>query len=247
MLSEWDEVLRLGLALVLGTAIGVERERGDRAAGMRTHALVCLGAALITVISAYGFTTFYGYSAVRMDPGRIAAQIVSGIGFLGAGTIIFRKEAVRGLTTAAGLWVVAGIGMAAGAGMYLLAVAGTAGSLVILVVLKRLERHYFPHRQTLTLRLHPQDGQLAQIRAVFRKSDVRLRSLVLQVGSADEEELIGLECIPSRVGAIDCVVERLRAVPGLVSIEAGRGLTVDDLNNAGEGGWHDGERGDDDR
>jgi putative Mg2+ transporter-C (MgtC) family protein len=118
--GDWHVALRLGLAAILGGAIGVERELRDREAGIRTHLLVSLGSALFTLVSAYGFHEFLtsGDAVVRADPTRIAAQIVTGIGFLGAGAIIREGLSVRGLTTAATLWVVAAIGMACGAGWY---------------------------------------------------------------------------------------------------------------------------------
>jgi putative Mg2+ transporter-C (MgtC) family protein len=127
---DWPHVLlRLGVAAALGAAIGVERELRDREAGLRTHMLVALGAALFTVVSAFGFADVLGRSdpnaVARLDPSRIAAQVVSGIGFLGAGAIIRQGFSVRGLTTAASLWIVAAIGMAAGAGMYAAAAIGT--------------------------------------------------------------------------------------------------------------------------
>jgi putative Mg2+ transporter-C (MgtC) family protein len=125
----WDEsLLRLALAAALGGLIGVERELREREAGLRTHMLVALGSALFTIASAYGFHAFLasGQSVVRADPTRIAAQIVTGIGFLGAGAIIRQGLSIRGLTTAATLWVVAAIGLAAGAGYYSAAVFTTA-------------------------------------------------------------------------------------------------------------------------
>jgi putative Mg2+ transporter-C (MgtC) family protein len=126
-LGGWDALLRLAVASGLGAAIGVERELREREAGIRTHLLVSLGSCLFTIVSAYGFHEFLssGASVVRADPTRIAAQIVTGIGFLGAGAIIREGLSVRGLTTAASLWVVAAIGMASGAGYYWPAVAGT--------------------------------------------------------------------------------------------------------------------------
>src|SRR5205085_6095452 len=117
----WGEDLaRLLLAAALGGAIGFERELRDREAGLRTHLLVCLGSALFTIVSAYGFRDFLtsGDQVIRADPTRIAAQIVTGIGFLGSGVIIRQGLTVRGLTTAATLWVAAAIGIAAGAGYY---------------------------------------------------------------------------------------------------------------------------------
>ena len=126
-------VARLALGLVLGAMIGFERELHRQPAGFRTHSLVAVGAALFTIISAYGFT------GVAVDPTRIAAQIVSGIGFIGAGTILQHRGNVRGLTTAASLWSVAAIGMAAGAGMIVIAVIGTALILIVLALLDRVE------------------------------------------------------------------------------------------------------------
>ena len=128
-----DLALRLTVGLVLGAIIGLERELGRQPAGFRTHSLVSLGAALFTVVSAYGFT------GDLVDPTRIAAQIVSGIGFIGAGTILQYRGAIRGLTTAASLWSVAAIGTAAGAGLYVVAIVGTALILVVLAILDRIE------------------------------------------------------------------------------------------------------------
>jgi putative Mg2+ transporter-C (MgtC) family protein len=121
-----DALLRLFVAAVLGGAVGLERELRERQAGLRTHLVVCVGAALFTLVSAYGF------AGARVDPTRIAAQIVSGIGFLGAGAIIRQGLNVRGLTTAATLWLVAAIGMAAGAGWWEAALIATAGALLTL-------------------------------------------------------------------------------------------------------------------
>jgi len=124
---------RLALGLVLGALIGLERELHRQPAGFRTHSLVALGAALFTIISAYGF------AGPLVDPTRIAAQIVSGIGFIGAGTILQYRGNIRGLTTAASLWSVAAIGMAAGAGLLAMAAIGTALILVVLALLDRVE------------------------------------------------------------------------------------------------------------
>ena len=120
----WDDtLLRVAVAAALGGAIGLERELDEKAAGLRTHMLVSIGSALFTLVGAYGFA---GYASGSVDPSRIAAQIVTGIGFLGAGAIIRQGLAIRGLTTAATLWVVAAIGMACGAGYYWPALAVTA-------------------------------------------------------------------------------------------------------------------------
>jgi Uncharacterized membrane protein len=124
---------RLVIGLVLGALIGLEREFHRQPAGFRTHSLVALGAALFTIVSAYGF------AGSLVDPTRIAAQIVSGIGFIGAGTILQYRGNIRGLTTAASLWSVAAVGMAAGAGLLAMAAIGTALILVVLYLLDRVE------------------------------------------------------------------------------------------------------------
>jgi putative Mg2+ transporter-C (MgtC) family protein len=130
---ELELAARLVIALVLGAVIGLEREIDRQPAGFRTHALVSLGSAFFTIISAYGFAD------ATLDPSRIAAQIVSGIGFIGAGTILHQSGGIRGLTTAASLWSVAAVGMAAGAGLLLLAAIGTVLIVVVLSVLERVE------------------------------------------------------------------------------------------------------------
>jgi putative Mg2+ transporter-C (MgtC) family protein len=158
----WIEILiRVGLAAILGGAIGLEREIRDREAGLRTHMLVAVGSALFTLISAYAWTDF-NFSTpegVVFDPTRIAAQIVTGIGFLGAGAIIRQGLSVRGLTTAATLWVVAAIGMAVGTGYYAVAVGASVLVLVSLGPLRllsaRLMSHIRPEEAMLAINLAP--------------------------------------------------------------------------------------------
>lgn len=128
----WDFVWRLVLAALFGTIIGLDREYREKEAGFRTHFLVSLGSALMMIVSQYGFSEILTHDGVSLDPSRIAAQVVSGIGFIGAGTIIFNHQIVRGLTTAASLWATAGIGLTAGAGMSWLALAATILTFVAL-------------------------------------------------------------------------------------------------------------------
>ncbi|UPK73592.1 MgtC/SapB family protein [Nocardioidaceae bacterium SCSIO 66511] len=125
--GSWIQVADLAVAFVLSTVIGLEREVRAKAAGLRTHALVGIGAALFMVISKYGFADVVGDAGTNLDASRIAAQVVSGIGFIGGGIIFVRRDAVRGLTTAASIWVTAGVGMAAGAGMWVIAAVATIG------------------------------------------------------------------------------------------------------------------------
>lgn len=130
--------LRLVLALVVGAVIGLERERRGRPAGLRTFILVALGSCLFMLVSIY-IANVNG----RGDPGRIAAQVVTGIGFLGGGLLLRTGDTVRGLTTAAGIWAVAALGLAAGAGMYVITIVGTVLVLVVLAVLRQVETRYF--------------------------------------------------------------------------------------------------------
>ena len=138
MMLNIDFVIRLLVAGILGAIIGLDREYRAKEAGYRTHFLVSLGSALIMIVSQYGFQEIIKESSVTLDPSRVAAQVVSGIGFIGAGTIIFQKQIVRGLTTAAGIWATAGIGLAVGAGMYTIGIAAMVLTLIGLELLSYL-------------------------------------------------------------------------------------------------------------
>lgn len=145
-IADYEIALRLFLACIFGGVVGFERERNDSPAGFRTHILVCLGSALVMVLSMYGFNDF---NSINKDPARLAAQVVSGIGFLGAGTILRDKTSIKGLTTAASLWVVAAIGLAAGAGFYFSAFLVTA--LVFITLERSVEYFLFRNSQTLSV------------------------------------------------------------------------------------------------
>ena len=199
----WTMILRLGVAGMLGTLIGLEREYRAKEAGMRTHFLVALGSALIMIVSQYGF----GDKAA--DASRVAAQIVSGIGFIGAGTIMMQKQFVRGLTTAAGLWVAAGIGMAVGGGLYIIAVVATVFSLIGLEVFQHIFQRFQAKNIVLsfTTRRH---SDLVKITAVLNENGckvvncsvtrceeskhdkIRVKMLLLAHNRNDETELLKL-------------------------------------------------------
>lgn len=144
-----DFILRLVIAGILGAVIGLDREIRAKEAGFRTHFLVSLGSALIMIVSQYGFSEIATMQTVSFDPSRIAAQVVSGIGFIGAGTIIIQKKFVRGLTTAAGLWATAGIGLAVGAGMYWVGIAATLLTLIGLEFLSIIFKSFGLHTISL--------------------------------------------------------------------------------------------------
>ena len=211
-LAGWDALLRLVLACVLGGAVGFEREMRDREAGIRTHLLVSLGAALFTIVSAYGFHEFLagGGNIVRADPTRIAAQIVTGIGFLGAGAIIREGLSVRGLTTAATLWVVAALGMACGAGYYWPAAAATALTLLALwplriLAYKSIER-IKPEEKRLTVEVEreqsvaPLLAELEDVRQFDLRDEPDRRIVDLEVGEVDEALVARLSDLPYVIG-----------------------------------------------
>jgi putative Mg2+ transporter-C (MgtC) family protein len=175
----------LTVAGVLGGAVGAERELRERQAGLRTHLLVCVGSALFTIISAYGFHDFLvsGGALVRTDPTRIAAQIVSGIGFLGAGAIIRQGLSVRGLTTAATLWVAAAIGIACGAGYYSGAIIGTAITLIALWPLRILAHQIIeavrPEEHRMLVELDP-GTSVAELLSALEREQARVESIELE-------------------------------------------------------------------
>lgn len=155
--GQWALLAPLALSLVLATAVGLEREVSAKSAGLRTHALVGLGAAVFMLVSKYGFDDLLSTNHVALDPSRVAAQIVSGIGFIGGGLIFVRQDVVRGLTTAATVWLAAAVGMACGAGLPVLAVAGTAGHFVVARGYRVLAR-LATRDQAKTIRLEYLDG-----------------------------------------------------------------------------------------
>lgn len=181
-LAWWEVIVRLVVAGVLGGAIGIERELREREAGFRTHSLVSVGAALFTLVSAYAWNDFHFGAAdgVTFDPTRIAAQIVTGIGFLGAGAIIRHGLTVRGLTTAATLWIVAAIGMAAGAGYYWAAVVTTVVVLVMLYPLRLVARRYLdrPRERTLSVDVRP-DQSAAPVLGALEELGVVVESFTI--------------------------------------------------------------------
>lgn len=152
MIETSEILIRLSMGAFCGAIIGLERERKEWAAGMRTHMMVSVGATLYMLVSSYGFNEILLHDKVVLDPSRVAAQVVTGIGFIGAGTIIFlRQGVVRGLTTASGLWTVAGIGLAIGGGMYVAGIATTIIAIIILWILQPIEALIYKKSRWKTL------------------------------------------------------------------------------------------------
>ncbi|ARO58149.1 Membrane protein, MgtC/SapB family [Bacillus cereus] len=153
MSVDFDFIIRIGVAGLLGAMIGIEREIRSKEAGLKTHFLVAVGSALIMVVSKYAFSDIVFEEHMSLDPSRIAAQVVSGVGFLGAGTIIIQKQAVKGLTTAAGLWATAGIGLAIGAGMYVVGIGARFSFLIGLEIVSRIFKVQFLFPQNITVQM----------------------------------------------------------------------------------------------
>lgn len=174
-----EVLIRLLVSALLGSIVGLERERLNWVAGLRTHMLVCVGSTLIMIVSMHGFGDVVGKEHISLDPSRVAAQVVSGIGFLGAGTIFFwRKEILRGLTTAAALWAVAGIGLAIGGGMYAAGIATTVLVVIILAFLKPVE-HLITKKQDLTrhfvrIKIAPEKLSLESVEQILIESGMKL-------------------------------------------------------------------------
>jgi putative Mg2+ transporter-C (MgtC) family protein len=211
MIGNFELISRLVLAAALGSVIGFERERLSWAAGLRTHMLVCVGSTLIMIVSAFGF-------ADVLDPSRIAAQVVSGIGFLGAGSILLRGEIIRGLTTAASLWSVAAIGLAVGGGLYTASIAATIIILIILAGIKPIEKRFITVKQRRQLSLLVERGSMTfhTLHEALGPASPRVKQFVMQQTDDDaqmDEVTITLHRVSSTEYAAIC--GQLRALQGV--------------------------------
>jgi putative Mg2+ transporter-C (MgtC) family protein len=202
MISNAEILLRLIAAAALGSLIGFERERLLWAAGIRTHMLVCVGSCLIMIVSAFGFADVLGQEHTVLDPSRVAAQVVSGIGFLGAGSILARGEIVKGLTTAASIWTVAAIGLAIGGGLYFAGIASTIVILLILAGVKPLEEAYRARNQSCQFRINAEQGALS-LEELRQTLDIRagqIKRFVVERRNEDgsEDLLVSLNKVSSQ-------------------------------------------------
>jgi len=231
-ISFLEILLRLGVAIVLGALIGLERESTEHTAGLRTQALVSLGSALFTIISGYGFTSFLGIPHIQIDPTRIASYIVAGIGFLGAGSIFRDQQRVRGLTTAATVWLVAAVGMACGAGFLWEAVAVTILALIVLIGLRNAERLMLPryveriiapHKVSEAEHLHieatPISGQLiGQVYDACIRSGITVEKLMVRTDQ--EADTIVVVCNVPNASTLAHIIGELHALPGVRAVYA---------------------------
>lgn len=220
ILTQFDFLLRIIVAGICGFIIGYERKSRMKEAGVRTHMIVAVGAALLMIVSKYGFADVLGTPGCELDPSRIAAQIVSGIGFLGAGMIFVRGQAINGLTTAAGVWTTAAVGMAIGAKLYIIGIAATLIVLLIQIVLhKNLKWLHIPTTEQITIQFIQDDETLAYIQKSFAEAGVEvinLRAEKLNDGlfevelyvklpaQFDSAKIIGLFQKNSKIKSIEC-------------------------------------------
>jgi putative Mg2+ transporter-C (MgtC) family protein len=218
--AQREIVLSLVAAAVLGSVIGLEREQSGKPAGFRTHLLICVGAALLTQISIGVAGSTGETSGFRSDPGRIAAQIVSGIGFLGAGTIIQARGNVVGLTTAASMWVVAAIGMAVGANMYVAAVGTTALVIVALRLLARLEdrvKAHAPEERTLRVEVQQDPMLPGEVERVIAEAGARPR--LTELRREENGYVVSYRTIATAAG-------RRAAIESLLGLSGVRSVTL---------------------
>jgi len=193
-IDEWQILVRLLSAAVLGGLVGLEREQSQHAAGLRTHIMVCLGSCLMMLLSIYGFALFVNEMNVRVDPARLAAAVITGVGFLGAGTILHTGRGVTGLTTAASVWVTAAIGLGVGAGFYFAAAVSTVLVLFVLWALNKLERRLFSRKSERLIVLHVDDrpGLMQKLKETVEQSGGDLRKMRFRdEDDADKSEGIG--------------------------------------------------------
>jgi putative Mg2+ transporter-C (MgtC) family protein len=216
-----DELaIRIVLAAVLGAGIGFERELADQAAGLRTHILVSLGAALFTLVGTFGLSLAEHQNIVRLDPTRVAAQVVTGVGFLGAGAILQQGLNIRGLTTAASLWVTAAIGTAVGLGYYLAASMTLAVAVVALLALKPVERAVLQRLSSLHRKLIVEaesEFRLADLRRALEETGTAMRT----VGVTDEGEVTDQYVLSVRLPrglSHRVVIEAAEGVPGVIRV-----------------------------
>lgn len=191
MITEGEILLRLGLAALLGMIIGYERERQNQPAGLRTHAILAIGSCLAMTISINIAMQFYPY-VPNGDPGRIAAQVVSGIGFLGAGAILRYGTNVKGLTTATSLWTIAIVGLAVGAGHYFSAVGTTAALLIVLVILNLLEKRLIRSYQTISVLVtaHANPNLVDELYVIFKQLNKKVLSLSVESNPQNADQTV---------------------------------------------------------
>jgi putative Mg2+ transporter-C (MgtC) family protein len=217
-------LLRMGLALLLGGLIGFEREQSNHAAGLRTNTLVCLGSCLLMMLSMYGFGDFANETNVRLDPARLAAQVITGIGFLGAGTILFTGKSITGLTTAASLWVVSAIGLAVGAGFYVAAVTATGSVYFILWAMNKIEKRFLKGKREQMIRIYADDRAtlLQAMNAIIQERDIIVRKMTVseQTDLHEGRVMVQMHVTLPKQQSIMLLVNEINDVGGVRGVSA---------------------------
>jgi putative Mg2+ transporter-C (MgtC) family protein len=205
--------LRIGAALVIGMIVGLEREFQGKPAGIRTNILMCVGSCLIMIISLKVAEQSEGYA----DPGRIAAQVITGVGFLCAGTIMRSRFSISGLTTAATIWVLSALGLASGAGYYLLAAVGTVAIVIVLILIRYLESYIISRRTTVKIHVEMKKSSMApsMVNDIIHKRDIPREDLKYQ---SEEEKLITIFEYTASKKELDKVLKQLSSIDGVISV-----------------------------
>ncbi len=174
---EWEYVLRLAIACLCGACVGFERSRRFKDAGVRTHVMVTLGAALIMLVSKYGFQDIPALEMMKVDASRVASNVVTGVGFLGAGVIFFKGSTIKGLTTAAGIWTTAGIGLALGSGMYFLGIASAVIMIIAQFFLHRVLKSVDSYSTSeITVSMQNENGVIEKFKDTLEKENLVIQS-----------------------------------------------------------------------
>lgn len=217
MLTDWEMCIRLLLSAALGSLIGLERERLLWAAGLRTHMLVCVGSCLLMIVSSFGFQDALAMAHTELDPSRVAAQVVSGIGFLGAGSILLRGEVIKGLTTAASLWTVAAIGLAVGGGLYVVSSAATFIILLILVAIKPMEKLVRNHVQVHVLKLVAPSRALtlSTVNEVLGNRSSKVKQFIVEKGPGDDTDSVTIELKRTSGAQAEQILAQLLSIDGV--------------------------------
>ena len=215
--SDLDLVTRLGLAALLGGFIGFERETHNQPAGLRTHMIVSLGACLMMLVSIH----MAKLDPSRSDPGRIAAQVVTGVGFLGAGAILRFGMSVKGLTTAASLWTAAGIGLAAGCGYWQAALLTTAFTLVALFVLNKFEKAFLRGRSFRRFVIHARDvpGLVGRVEEVMERAGIGIREVDIQRDVVEKRFQIAITASCPEKADVDVLSRAIGALSDIEKVE----------------------------
>lgn len=227
--QEITMTIRLVVAAVLGGIVGLERGSGDRPAGFRTHILVCVGSALFMLVSIYGIDTFYVGNLnvtnveLRHDSTRIAAQVVSGIGFLGAGTILHEGLTIRGLTTAASLWIVSAIGLAVGSGMYLIGTVATIVTMITLVTFHSWEKRFAgssrSERRFVRVITQNRPGSITDVTGYLASKGIKVKTMNVKTDRQENNLVLELYIKVEKSVDLADIIRGLQGINGVISLE----------------------------